>query len=338
MPGLECQRSTCHADLTASAPQTPIKEDRPAYRHRVESFSDQSLRGLEIVVHGARDLHSTDSLHGCDAYCVCELDGKQVLRTKQSSRGLNPTWNERKRVSSYKPGDCLLFSIFDRSNPSRDELVGTARLASRFFWPEGFNGEVPLEQVGRGAKAFLNIRVRLLDPNSSSGEHSARSAERSREPVPDRRTSRGRGSENTQRASRTTCEDGDTEVMADGQWHKLRDRPEDSSFLSSKKRNSSLRSSEKCLELDLDLPEQLAGLVWRSGPGGCGAWLASFKKNTPLPEDHMLAVGDELVEIAGQPVQDLPIQEIRQLWMAGQVDETKHYLAIKLLASTLPAL
>mmetsp|Transcript_109700 Transcript_109700/g.354172 ORF Transcript_109700/g.354172 Transcript_109700/m.354172 type:complete len:669 (-) Transcript_109700:109-2115(-) len=82
-------------------------------------------------------------------FCVCEVIGKPQSRfqTQVVRESQDPRWDTEKDVPDFCAGDTLRFSVYDQDWGKPDELLGMAELDTNFY-PEGFEGELPLSQAG----------------------------------------------------------------------------------------------------------------------------------------------------------------------------------------------
>merc|ERR1719410_2815743 len=119
---------------------------------------------LKLTVVSARGLRDADWLPGSgksDPYCVCEIAGKPreaKLTTKVINDNLDPVWEHHGELPGYRPGDTLVFRVYDKDVAKSDSL-GLLHLESAKFYPQGFEGELPLADAGKGIKAYLKLRI-----------------------------------------------------------------------------------------------------------------------------------------------------------------------------------
>jgi len=122
------------------------------------AFGSQVKR-LRVMITSAEGLRNADWIGKSDPYCVCEVPGKPYTRFKTEVRSntLEPVWNKQCDFD-YTPGDLLEFSVFDKDIwPKSDDFLGSARLPAEHFYPNGFDGKLPLDDQGS-----LHISVMLL--------------------------------------------------------------------------------------------------------------------------------------------------------------------------------
>mmetsp|Transcript_30223 Transcript_30223/g.86726 ORF Transcript_30223/g.86726 Transcript_30223/m.86726 type:complete len:419 (+) Transcript_30223:92-1348(+) len=124
----------------------------------------ETWKPLKVTVVSARGLRNADWLPGqgvSDPFCVCEIEGKPLSRflTKEIRNNLTPVWNQESEFADYHIGDNLQFFVWDKDLVKQDDLLGRASLANDKFHPSGFEGELQLEQAGKGVVAFLKVKV-----------------------------------------------------------------------------------------------------------------------------------------------------------------------------------
>lgn len=126
------------------------------------------MHKMSVTITGAKGLRNTDNpgLHRgeglSDPYCTCEIIGKphSIIETGVVADTLDPVWNHTGDVLDYVEGDSLCFHIWDFDQGQKNgDLLGKAFLKSSQFFPEGFEGELPLREAGDGIRAFLRISI-----------------------------------------------------------------------------------------------------------------------------------------------------------------------------------
>lgn len=118
---------------------------------------------LTLTIVGARGLRNADWLPGTgksDSYCILKISGKEVYTTNIISDSLDPVWEEEFDVPEYKEGTALEFALFDK-DVTTSESLGNVTMASEMFSSAGFNGEVKVQNAGRGQDAFLWVQIKL---------------------------------------------------------------------------------------------------------------------------------------------------------------------------------
>jgi hypothetical protein len=141
-----------------------------------EGGAPRAPRQLQVKLLGAYGLQSV--MTGCapNAYCVCEVPGKQSSRiaTPVIVGTPDPDWRLTRMVQDYAPGDSLFFKVFSADPESEgalassrrpsvgnaDELLGEAGLPSAQFYPDGFDG--PLELVLASSRTSGRLHVMVI--------------------------------------------------------------------------------------------------------------------------------------------------------------------------------
>lgn len=96
-----------------------------------------------------------------DPYCICEIPGKACtkIKTPVVEDSLNPLWNFEATISDYSVGDSLEFTVWDKDEGKKDDLMGRAVLTSAQLVALRFEGELLLGETGKKAPSFLVVRV-----------------------------------------------------------------------------------------------------------------------------------------------------------------------------------
>uniref|UniRef100_A0A7S0FI35 C2 domain-containing protein n=1 Tax=Pyrodinium bahamense TaxID=73915 RepID=A0A7S0FI35_9DINO len=119
-------------------------------------------RDVQVAIVSARGLRNADGGYGTsDSYCRCNVLGKpqQWIQTEVIS-STEPTWNHEAELLDVAEGEHLEFAVYDDDFGSKThEVLGQAVLESAHFHPQGFDGELRLDNAGPGQEAFLSIRV-----------------------------------------------------------------------------------------------------------------------------------------------------------------------------------
>jgi len=114
---------------------------------------------------GARGLRDADWLPGAgksDPYCICELEGKPEatkIETQVINNTSDPHWGFEGSLTDYIAGDSLVFKVYDKDFGKSDDFLGLAVLPGEHFHPHGFEGELPLQDAGKGITATLQLKV-----------------------------------------------------------------------------------------------------------------------------------------------------------------------------------
>jgi ribosomal protein L40E len=122
--------------------------------------------GLQVTLISAEGLKETDGKKPMPV-CVCSLTGseKEFFRTKGlPAATTDPKWDFQGSISEIHPKDSLDFTLKDAA--AHDHLLGKATLEASKFNPMGFNGELILAFSGKGKKAKIHLKVRLVQPSS----------------------------------------------------------------------------------------------------------------------------------------------------------------------------
>lgn len=125
-----------------------------------------NYRSLDITLIGARGLRNADSVKVkgeglSDPYCTCEIVGKphSRIKTRLVKDSLDPIWDYQGEIQDFEDGDSLTFCVWDFDQGDDDDLLGKVTLNSSQFYPAGYDGEVPLEDVGGNSRPFLRIHI-----------------------------------------------------------------------------------------------------------------------------------------------------------------------------------
>lgn len=152
------------------------KRDAPALREDVVAADDHpgvATVKLTVMIHGARGVRRGDWFPGsrADCFCVLGLLGREetIHRTRDGQEDrVEPLWNEEVEIPDFPVGEALDFRIWgslgeDAKVPegSSNRMVGRAILPYSAFEAYGFNGELPLENLGKSiSAAYLQVKVK----------------------------------------------------------------------------------------------------------------------------------------------------------------------------------
>lgn len=141
---------------------------------RPHPVQEQGKR-LRVKIIGARGLRAADwALTGgkSDPYCVCEIVGKPYskVETPVIWKDLNPVWNFESEINDFALGDSLVFNVWDKDLGKAPDFLGKLTLTHDQFYPDGFSGELPLAEAGKGTHAFLCVEVALIDPKDAEAK------------------------------------------------------------------------------------------------------------------------------------------------------------------------
>jgi len=88
---------------------------------------------------------------------------------------VTPVWNHSEVLSGYQDGDALEFVVKDSDTGKPDDLLGNAKLPSKYI-ANGFDGELPLTDAGKGIQAFLKVQVSPTPPGAAPAAPAAGAA------------------------------------------------------------------------------------------------------------------------------------------------------------------
>lgn len=126
---------------------------------------------LHVKIVSARALRNADFGGTSDPYCTCNIPGKSwsQFQTAVVNDSLSPAWNEEHVILDYKPGDSLIFEVFDDDDgpcsDGSDELLGRANLDGSSFYPDGFDGDITLMNTGKSQRSTLRVKVCIVLPH-----------------------------------------------------------------------------------------------------------------------------------------------------------------------------
>eukprot|EP00421_Protoceratium_reticulatum_P012398 CAMPEP_0168402418 /NCGR_PEP_ID=MMETSP0228-20121227/23610_1 /TAXON_ID=133427 /ORGANISM="Protoceratium reticulatum, Strain CCCM 535 (=CCMP 1889)" /LENGTH=328 /DNA_ID=CAMNT_0008416003 /DNA_START=46 /DNA_END=1029 /DNA_ORIENTATION=+ len=156
----------CHC--SSGAPETPV-EDLVLSPEQEKEATPKPL----VLIQETRHLRKAGWFPGVNAsacYCTLRIAGteKDMFKTKVRRDQVEPTWSQEVEVEDYVAGDALEFTIWDSYSGkeklpegSENVLVGKAFLESTKFETCGFNGELEVENVGKGVVAYLKVKVSM---------------------------------------------------------------------------------------------------------------------------------------------------------------------------------
>jgi len=156
--------------LTTESPVEAAKEAEPATAvdapKEGETKADSVPLPLQISIVSARGLRNADWVGKSDPYCTCEVSGKPEtkLETPALTDQLNPEWNHEAQISGYCVGDSVTFVVKDKDPAKPDDFLGKLVMEGSQFYPNGFEGEVPLTEAGAGIDAFMKVKVVVVHP------------------------------------------------------------------------------------------------------------------------------------------------------------------------------
>jgi len=149
---------------------------------------------LQVSILSARGLRDAEWLNAgeADPYCTCQIARRPSVKLQTPVMGstVSPEWDYHGEISGFRPGEMLVFRVYDKASggsgttksgntglsffpksggsgtpksgagTQRDDHLGTASLDSKYILlKEGFTGELPLMNAGRGVEAFIKVTV-----------------------------------------------------------------------------------------------------------------------------------------------------------------------------------
>jgi len=143
--------------------------------------ADSGATPLKVTIISARGLRDADWMPGSgtsDPYCICEIPDKPnaKFQTPVVDNNEAPVWNYEEIMEEYAVGDNLVFTVYDQDTVGKGDCLGTVTLASEHFFPDGFEGDVPLNDAGKGVEAFLTVRVEPQAPALPAADAAAAEA------------------------------------------------------------------------------------------------------------------------------------------------------------------
>lgn len=125
---------------------------------------------LSVTVIAARGLRNSDWLPGLgkpDCYCVVTSGDRNLFTTRVIVNSLEPVWNDSAAVNDYIDGAPLEFSIYDKDVAGSDFLGKVVLQSDKFV--HGFNGQLQLDQAGKGIQAFLQLKIKVAGKDLPAG-------------------------------------------------------------------------------------------------------------------------------------------------------------------------
>lgn len=130
-----------------------------------ESATVNSKMKAKVKIVSAEGLRSFVGGGPLSSYCVCEIPLKPESQVKTGcASGEHPHWRHTEKLHGYRTHDSVVFKVFATRDTiarvgdgRRDELLGEAALAGDRFFPDGFDGLLPLNIGGRSSGASLRV-------------------------------------------------------------------------------------------------------------------------------------------------------------------------------------
>ncbi|CAE8603326.1 unnamed protein product, partial [Polarella glacialis] len=138
-----------------TGPKAEPEQGKPPVSVTLSIVSAKGLRNADTWIQGKSD-----------PYVMCTVRGKPgtKFKTKTVDDCLDPVWNESFDLTDFAVGDILDFAVWDEDLLTPDDALGTASLTSdEVFKAGGFEGEVPLQDAGKGIDARLLLRIQAPD-------------------------------------------------------------------------------------------------------------------------------------------------------------------------------
>eukprot|EP00747_Dinoflagellata_sp_TGD_P017774 gnl/TRDRNA2_/TRDRNA2_126042_c0_seq2.p1 gnl/TRDRNA2_/TRDRNA2_126042_c0~~gnl/TRDRNA2_/TRDRNA2_126042_c0_seq2.p1 ORF type:complete len:637 (-),score=59.36 gnl/TRDRNA2_/TRDRNA2_126042_c0_seq2:63-1973(-) len=158
---------------------------------------DHPLEQVQVSIISAKGLrrHHDIMLRGIDAYCICRVPSRMSssFSTNVVTDSKDPQWGETRTLPEYKARDSIEFTILDEFAKGSgccwclghgEDLLGKATLKSTDIHPTGFDGDLVLENVGKGAAATLKVKVQFLQSLPSGSQPAAGDVQGSAQPAP----------------------------------------------------------------------------------------------------------------------------------------------------------
>lgn len=126
---------------------------------------------LTVSLIGARELRALDLGGKSDPYCTCKIQGhtETEIKTRVMLNTLEPAWNHTEALRGCAEGDTVEFVVYDWDVSKENDFMGRAILDFEEFFPEGFEGDLPLSDVsGRRATGTLTVKVEVSAPDDAS--------------------------------------------------------------------------------------------------------------------------------------------------------------------------
>lgn len=120
---------------------------------------------ISVTVVSASGLRKADVTGKSDPYCEAEVLGKAKMqfKTKVIKETLDPEWNHSDRFKGFDQDDKMQFTVYDEDmGGAKKDLLGKAILTYKEVFPDGFEGEIKLEEAGDAPEAKLKIKVEII--------------------------------------------------------------------------------------------------------------------------------------------------------------------------------
>lgn len=145
---------------------------------------------LKVFIISGSDLRPDSWAGVVSSSCYCDLIGFGNLipayNSKWHSKTINdsrhPQWKDSHFYTEkeFMPGMRLRLLVHDKEHLERNGLLGSCILESREFYPNGFDGRVPLKAEGTPLGKDANIRLKIVVKSEEAAKAKAESAAASR--------------------------------------------------------------------------------------------------------------------------------------------------------------
>eukprot|EP00928_Gymnodinium_smaydae_P093636 TRINITY_DN7792_c0_g6_i1.p1 TRINITY_DN7792_c0_g6~~TRINITY_DN7792_c0_g6_i1.p1 ORF type:complete len:493 (+),score=105.25 TRINITY_DN7792_c0_g6_i1:122-1600(+) len=146
-------------------PEELVEEELGLQKEFTRRRSCVEQQPLKFTIVSARNLRNADGIlpfwGKSDPYCILEIKDKPLSRfvTEVVMNNLNPVWNQSGQFADFEDGDTLTMNIWDKDWMKKDDFLGYCTLSAKDFHPDGFDGEVLLQEAGRNRKAYIKVRI-----------------------------------------------------------------------------------------------------------------------------------------------------------------------------------
>lgn len=142
----------------------PTFKEQEAQRRSPET----ATQSFNIKLIGASGLRAADWNGKSDPFCTCEILNKPntKIQSQVIKKDLNPVWNFDSQISGFVAGDKLAFRVWDEDWGRDPDFLGEVLMNSDQLLPNGFSGELELQNAGDGINARLRLEV---TPTTFSG-------------------------------------------------------------------------------------------------------------------------------------------------------------------------
>jgi len=123
--------------------------------------------GLRVRIVSARGLRAADfnlmNWGTSDPFCTCEVVGQPgaSFKTHVIDKCLDPCWDFEGKFPNYKVGSALKLTVYDQDWNYKNDFLGSATLEASKFHPNGFVGELKLENP-EGLESYIQVKVSNL--------------------------------------------------------------------------------------------------------------------------------------------------------------------------------